>query len=102
MNEVIGSILEAEAKAEEISRAAKAESRRLLEEGAAAAEAIRKDAERRLIAEREACFQAAERMAQARYEELLAAGKAKAEALRAEAEAKVGTAARSVFGKVFS
>ena len=62
MNEVIGTILEAEARAEEIVRAAEEDAVRILAEGERAAENIAATAEKTLLAERESAISAAERM----------------------------------------
>ena len=101
MNEVIGTILEAEAKAEEIVRAGEEESRRILSAGNADAERILATAERVLLSERERTQAEAEAKAKAAYDTIVAAGGAQAEALLKGSEEKIAAAAHAVVHKVF-
>lgn len=101
MNEVIGTILEAEAKAEEIVSEGERESRRAIEAGAAAAEQTKADAERLLLSEREKKLAEAEREAEERYRALNEEAKAEAECFGASCQDKIEAAAQSAVRKVF-
>lgn len=101
MNEVIGTILEAEERAQAIVREGDAAAKQILEEGTKAAEGTIAAAERTLMSERETRLAAAEREAAARYGALYAEGRAVAEKLRAECQEKIGTAAEAAVRKVF-
>ena len=101
MNDVIGTILEAEARAEEIVRAGEQEAGRILAEGEAAAEQIAADAHTRLLAEQESRLAAADDAALSRYMQICAEGAARAETLRASCEDMLPQAADMVVRKVF-
>lgn len=101
MNEVIGTILEAEARAEEIVRAAEEDAGRILAEGERRAEQADADAERALLSAREETVAAAERTAGQKYAAILAEGKRTADALRASCSGKIPAAAQSAVQKVF-
>ncbi len=101
MNEVIGTILEAEARAEQIVQAAEGEAKRILAEGERAAERISDDAKRTLLSDREKAVAAAEHRGAERYRAITQEGKNRADALRASCAAKLPTAVKATVEKVF-
>ena len=101
MNDVIDTILQAEARAEEIVRAGEQEAGRILAEGEAVADKIAADAQARLLSEQEERLAAAEEAAQPRYAQICNEGAARAEALRASCEDMLPQAADMVVRKVF-
>lgn len=100
MNDVIGTILEAEAKAEEILRSGEQEARQILAEGEAAAERKAAETEALILSERQKRLAAADRAAEARYHAICAKGDARAEALRTACNDKIQPAAEAVMRKV--
>ena len=101
MNEVIGTILEAEARAEEIVRAAEEDAGRILAEGERRAEQADAHAERAPPPGGEETAGAGERKAGQKYAAILAEGKRAADALRASCSEKIPAAAQSAVQKVF-
>lgn len=101
MNEVIGTILEAEAKADEIVREGEREARRILSEGEAAAERAVSEAETRLAAHKRERLAAADTQAEARYQAILAEGEARAQRFTNACGDSVEAWARQLAEKVF-
>ena len=101
MNEVIGTILEAEKRAEEIVRAAEEKAKTILAEGEREAEQLNEDAKRSFLAYREETIAAAEQSADERYRAILEQGKGEADALRASCRPRTAKAAHDVVRKVF-
>lgn len=101
MNEVIGTILEAEARAEEIVRAAQEEAKNILAEGERAAEQVSAEANGSRLFSREQTLAAAQQSAEERYRAILAEGARRAEGFRAACAQKVPAAAQDVLQKVF-
>ena len=100
MEEVIGSILEAEAEAERIVKAGEDDRRRILEAGRAAAEAALAEAENTLRAERESVLKDAAAKAEREYAAAMKRAEAEAERLVSDASARVEAAAETLVGKV--
>ena len=100
MNEVIETILEAEAKAEQILRAAEQDVRSILSQGESSAERIVVEAQARLLAEREDALARADGAAEARYDEICAEGKAQAQRLREAYDLKIQEATDKIVQKV--
>lgn len=101
MNEVIGTILEAEAEAAKILELAAAESKSAIAEGETTAEKIEKDAAAKLSRERDRVLAEAEKRAEAAYDKLLDEGRKKAAMLKKSCEGKTNAAAEEILGRVF-
>lgn len=100
MNEVISSILEAEAKAAEIVAAGADSARACLLSGEEKAEAIREQAIVEFKAERKQKIAAAEEKAESLYDKKISEGKAAGEALKADCKGKLGAAAEKIVGRL--
>lgn len=101
MNEIVGSILNAEKEAERIVAEASEKGKAAVLNGETRAEEIRERAVSEFSEERKNTLAQAEARAEAVYGEMLENGKAAAAAFKAKCEGKIGSAAGEIVGRIF-
>ena len=101
MNEIVGSILNAEKEAERIVSEASEKGKAAVLNGETRAEEIRERAVSEFSEERKNTLAQAEARAEAVYGEMLENGKAAATAFKAKCEGKIESAAEESVGRIF-